>query len=194
MDIMVRQVLGVSSLLLFFLLSCHKEPKETRVLKVYDITKIKLSDRNGQAFLGNQLFSGKLFALNTNKDTVYKATYLNGVKEGVEIKCYVSGKINEKRRFKNGFQNGTAKGWYESGKPMFVYQFKNEAFHGVYKEWYENGKLYRDQHFVNGLEEGVQQVYNSDGRIKVNYVIKNGRRYGLLGTKNCKNVTEKLFK
>ena len=44
-----------------------------------------------------------------------------------------------------------------------------------------------------GREFGSQKVWYLDGKIKSNYIIKNNRRYGLLGTKNCTNVSEEVF-
>ena len=39
--------------------------------------------------------------------------------------------------------------------------------------------------------EGLQQLYFASVKIKANYVIKNGRRYGLLGAKGCMGENEK---
>ena len=38
----------------------------------------------------------------------------------------------------------------------------------------------------------MQQFWYNDGEIKSNYIIKNKRRYGLLGTKNCVNVSNSI--
>jgi len=55
------------------------------------------------------------------------------------------------------------------------------------------GKLISYHNFKNGYEEGSQKVWYDNGKIKSNYTIKNGRRYGLLGTKNCINVKDSVF-
>ena len=47
--------------------------------------------------------------------------------------------------------------------------------------------------YENGYEKGVQKIWWPDGRIKSNYIIKNNRRYGLLGVKNCVNVSDSIF-
>ena len=44
--------------------------------------------------------------------------------------------------------------------------------------------------YYNGKEQGSQKVWYNNGKIKSNYVVKDGRRYGLLGTKNCTNVKD----
>jgi antitoxin component YwqK of YwqJK toxin-antitoxin module len=48
--------------------------------------------------------------------------------------------------------------------------------------------------YVMGHESGAQQQFYTDGKIKANYTIIDGRRYGLLGTKNCVNVSDSIFK
>ena len=47
--------------------------------------------------------------------------------------------------------------------------------------------------YKNGQQHGSQKVWYLNGKIKSNYVIKDNRRYGLLGTKNCRNVSEEVF-
>ncbi len=190
---MVRLAHGVNSILLLgCLTSCVKEKNDV-LLKSHNSQTIQLIEKNDKVYHENKLFSGKLYTLK-EKDTVYKVTYLDGLKNGAEYVCYPSGKKKELREYKNGMQHGIARGWYINGKKMFEYDFKNDVFNGKYLEWYENGIMYRNQHYKNGYELGSQQVWNIDGKIKINYIIKDGRRYGLLGTKNCKNVTEILFK
>jgi antitoxin component YwqK of YwqJK toxin-antitoxin module len=48
-------------------------------------------------------------------------------------------------------------------------------------------------HFKDGQEEGSQKLWYDNGKIRANYVIIKGKRYGLLGTKNCKNVSDSIF-
>ena len=38
-----------------------------------------------------------------------------------------------------------------------------------------------------GYEEGSQKAWWQNGVIRANYVVKNGRRYGLIGLKLCMN-------
>jgi antitoxin component YwqK of YwqJK toxin-antitoxin module len=191
MDIKAFLALGVSSFLLLFS-SCNKKEKKME-LNYFSTNTTNIYENKGKVFLEGKLFTGKLYTLNV-KDTIYKATYINGLKCGTELICYSSSEKKEIREYKNGLLDGVAKGWYKNGLSMFEYHFKNDVFDGKYLEFYENGVMYRNQNYKNGQEFGVQQVWNIDGKIKINYVIKDGRRFGLLGTKNCKNVTQKLFK
>ena len=57
----------------------------------------------------------------------------------------------------------------------------------------KNGKLIEELNYLYGYENGSQKVWYLNGKIKSNYVIKNSRRFGLLGTKNCVNTSEEVF-
>ena len=57
-----------------------------------------------------------------------------------------------------------------------------------------NGNLFHLAHYKNGQEEGVQKLWYENGKIRANYIILNGKRFGLLGTKNCLNVKDSLDK
>ena len=43
--------------------------------------------------------------------------------------------------------------------------------------------------YKNGYELGEQKIWDKNGEIVTNYIIKNGRRFGLLGKKNCVNAS-----
>jgi len=111
----------------------------------------------------------------------------------VEKKYFPSGKIMEIRHVQNGVRQGLQTAFWENGKKRFEYTAANDAYEGELKEWAENGQLFHLAHYKNGQEEGVQQMWHANGKIRSNFVIIKGRRYGLLGTKNCKNSNEKLL-
>jgi antitoxin component YwqK of YwqJK toxin-antitoxin module len=95
--------------------------------------------------------------------------------------------------YRNGAKNGKQVSFWENGNKRFEFIAVNDAYEGELKEWSENGQLIHLAHYRNGQEEGEQKLWYDNGKIKANYVINNGRRYGLLGTKNCKNASESIF-
>jgi len=111
----------------------------------------------------------------------------------VEKKYFPSGKIMEIRHVQNGVRQGLQTAFWENGHKRFEYIAVNDAYEGELKEWAENGQLFHLAHYKNGQEDGVQKMWHTNGKIRSNFVIIKGRRYGLLGTKNCKNVNEKLL-
>ena len=46
--------------------------------------------------------------------------------------------------------------------------------------------------YIKGKEVGRQQLWYDDGGVRSNYVMLNNRRYGLLGTKNCVNISDEI--
>ncbi len=111
----------------------------------------------------------------------------------VQKSFFPSGNIREIRHVRNGVREGLQTAFWENGKKRFEYTAVNDAYEGELKEWAENGQLLHLAHYKNGQEEGVQKMWHANGKIRSNFVIIKGRRYGLLGTKNCKNSDEKLL-
>ena len=74
------------------------------------------------------------------------------------------------------------------------YLFSNDEYEGTCREWNEAGRLVKEMNYKAGYEAGSQRSWYDNGRIRANYVIEDGRRYGLLGTKNCVNVSDSIFK
>ena len=77
---------------------------------------------------------------------------------------------------------------------LMQYQFESDEYQGTCKEWNEKGLLVKQMNYHQGHELGSQKWWYDNGKIKANYIIQNGRRFGLLGTKNCINVTDSIFK
>lgn len=108
-------------------------------------------------------------------------------------KYYSNNKLMEIREFRNNMKNGKQIAYWDNGNKRFEYIAKNDVSEGELKEWDFNGKLFHLAHYKNGQEEGVQKLWYENGKIRANYIILQGRRYGLLGTKNCKNVSDSIF-
>ena len=108
-------------------------------------------------------------------------------------KYYSNNKLMEIREFRNNMKNGKQIAYWDNGNKRFEYIAKNDVSEGELKEWDYNGKLFHLAHYKNGQEEGVQKLWYENGKIRANYIILKGRRYGLLGTKNCKNVSDSIF-
>ena len=103
----------------------------------------------------------------------------------VVITRYPSGRPETERRYRNGVLDGTSRGWYESGAPRFVLHYSRGLSDGEQRRWYPSGRLRLLFHHRAGYEVGQQQLWNPDGSIRSNYVIRGGKRYGLLGATGC---------
>ena len=125
-------------------------------------------------------------------DTAAVSYYKKGKEHGRWVRYHPNGKLMEERFFDNGQKTGVMKGWWPNGQLFMIYHFKNDEYEGECSEWNDKGVLIRRMHYKKGYEDGLQQQWYDDGSVRSNYLMKNGRRYGLLGTKNCVNVSDSL--
>ena len=190
---MVRQVQLVSSFCLFCCLmffSCKELKQSLRVISLdpnLDLTK-------NIVVYNNIPFSGLAFNLYPkSSDTLWSRYYKNGLKTGVWRKYFSSGDLKEARVFVKNKKEGDYYGYYKDGSKNFIFQFNKGEYHGTNKLWTKEGLLVEEGNFKAGYESGVQKTWYLNGKVKSNYIIKNNRRYGLLGTKNCVNVSDDLL-
>lgn len=158
-------------------------------------TDKNLNRKNGIVYLNETLLTGKIYSLYPNtKDTAEITAYKEGKENGIWKKFYENGLLKEKREFTNGMKTGEYLAWWENGKQQVHYFFKQDEYDGTCRDWNQAGLLVKQMNYKMGHEEGSQQWWYDNGKIKANYVITDGRRYGLLGTKNCINVSDSVFK
>ena len=193
MEVVIMEVLGrlviKSFLLTIIIFSCDLEDYQW-VLENNESVDL----RKRYVEYNGEKYTGYLYKLAENqKDTILKSFYRDGLKHGVWKKFYNTGEIKEIRHFKKGKKTGKYLGYYMKGGLAFEYNFKDGEYHGKRYEWKKDGSLLRESTYENGYEKGVQKIWWPDGRVKSNYIIKNNRRYGLLGVKNCVNVSDSIF-
>ena len=178
------------------MLSCNaNEAVKTQSFNIVNADTANLAMRNGIAYKHNAVFSGTIISFyNRTNDTIEITNYINGKEDGEWRKYYLGNKLKEKRHFTNGFKTGELTAWWENGNKKLHYSFEGNDYSGTCREWNEDGLLVKQMNYLKGHEEGPQQCWYDNGKVKANYVIKDGRRFGLLGTKNCINVSDSIFK
>lgn len=190
-DIMVipeRLVSRIRLGFLFLLIVSCSEKKENIVLH-YSEPELNLF--KNVVVYKNLPLSGKVYRFYPKtKDTLWVRNYALGLKNGVWKKYYSGGSLKEFRKFHKGKKEGNYLGYYANGAKNFVFQFINGEYNGVNKVWTKKGTLIELGSFKKGYELGAQKTWYLNGKIKSNYIIKNNRRYGLLGTKNCVNISK----
>jgi antitoxin component YwqK of YwqJK toxin-antitoxin module len=111
------------------------------------------------------------------------------MREGESRILSENGEILERRFYKSNKKVGLHEAWWPNGNKKFEYTFQQGLHHGEMKEWQSDGKPYKFFNYILGEEDGSQKMWDSEGEIRANYVVKNGHRYGLVGLKNCKSVS-----
>ncbi len=186
-----------------FIVSCNEKHQtaenEIKIAKTVphsfvDVKSGLLQNRNDTFYLNNALFSGYCYELYPNGDTASLRSFFNGVEEGEQFKWYPGKQPAEERFFINGKKEAVHRGWWPNGKPKFYFEAYNDEYNGVFKEWYASGNAGKEFHYVNGHEEGSQKLWWENGTVRANYVIRNGKKYGLLGLKTCINPYDSINK
>jgi antitoxin component YwqK of YwqJK toxin-antitoxin module len=103
----------------------------------------------------------------------------------VERAYHENGALKWERSYVEGREDGLHRGWYADGRVHFEYEYKDGRLEGEAREWFPNGMRYRVFNYSEGRESGTQRMWHEDGTLRANYVVKNGRRYGLIGAKGC---------
>jgi antitoxin component YwqK of YwqJK toxin-antitoxin module len=159
-------------------------------MRMISADNLQISFQNSGVFYQGKPFSGKLFSLDPQtQDTLKIESYSNGNRHGNWIQYYPGHLLREFRTFEQGKKVGVFVQYFPTGKKQVVYNFQNDEYQGLAREWNESGVLIREMHYMAGHEEGSQKLFYDNGQVRANYVMKNGRRFGLLGTKNCVNVS-----
>ena len=161
------------------------------VISEEDVDKKEM--RSGIFFVDEKPFTGKLIGFYPNKkDTMFLNNYAVGLEDGEWKKFHESGKIFQQRYYSKGSKVGRFSEWWENGKLQMEYFFEQDEYEGTCSEWNQEGRLIREMNYRKGYEQGSQKQWYDNGEIRSNYIIKDGRRYGLLGTKNCINVADSV--
>lgn len=193
----MTRILGIFACV-FFLFACHNsKKKETLMSKqipnIYiEVHTLGLEKIQDIIFFNGKKFDGYVYEMYNPRDTAFIKSYLNGIEEGIHKSWHPNKQLAEKRFYHLGKKEGTHLAWWETGKLQTQYQISNDEYTGAFKEWNRDGRLIKFFHYKNGQENGSQKLFYDNGSIRSNYVIIKGRRYGLLGTKNCKNVKNNL--
>ena len=103
----------------------------------------------------------------------------------VQRSFYPNGALRWERSYSDGTEEGLHRGWYADGSVHFVYNYVDGRLDGLASEWFPNGRQYRAFNYAAGQESGHQQMWHEDGSLRANYVVREGRRYGLMGAKGC---------
>lgn len=146
-------------------------------------------NNHGEMIHIGRKFTGQSVSFHDNATVASRTTYSRGQLDGVSYLYYENGNLKERRYYRKGEKHGVHQGFFKNGQRSFIYRFCNGVSVGNHKAWYESGLLSHEFNFVNGQPRGVQRVWRPDGKLRSNYVIReDGRRYGLVGIKRCKNI------
>ena len=111
--------------------------------------------------------------------------YLRGRRDGLAQGWYADGRLAWRGGFRRGREEGMHRAWWPDGRPRLVERFRDGRLEGTVREWFPGGRIYREVHYRAGQEAGRQRMWFADGTLRASYVVRDGRRYGLMGAKGC---------
>ena len=186
--------ISTGAVLLLLCARCHLPEQQGSAGMQINSADSNLNPVNGILYRDNELFTGTVYTLYPGTtDTATIANFVDGKEQGVWKKFYDNGSLKEKRSFENGRKTGEYVAYWENGLQQLQYFFENDVYEGTCREWNRDGTLIKEMNYKNGYEKGSQKMFYDNGKVRSNYTIINGRRYGLLGTKNCVNVSDSIF-
>ena len=192
-DILEHPVRLLNSVLLLFCFLSSCEVAKSSPSLIASADTLKLVNKNGVKHFNGVPFSGKLFKQEVKTgDTLFIENYFKGLKHGIFKRFYPNNILYEKRYYNMGEKEGVHLGYWKNGQLAFQYHLEDNVYHGSLKSWNKQGQIIKFLNYFRGQPLGQQQLWEDNGTVRTNYVIKNNRRYGLLGTKNCVNVSDSL--
>lgn len=102
------------------------------------------------------------------------------------VRRYPDGALWYIRTYRDGKEEGVHRGWWPNGARKFEYHYHNGIAEGPQREWFDDGNPYTEFNYVAGHESGLQRMWTSYGKLRANYIIRDGRRYGLIGAMGCR--------
>ena len=178
-------------LIFWLILGCSKPEKSIPNVEVL-FDSAKLIKKNDILHYENQIFDGYITERNFTGKLISKSGYLNGKLEGLQQKWFNDGTKKEVRFYHRNSKVGKHEGWYKNGIKKFEYLIENDIPVGVHREWFSNGKPFSlFTYYKMGQPEGLQKMWFQNGQIRANYIVKNKRRFGLLGAKGCMGMQER---
>ena len=160
-------------------------PSYDRPLEVRVASDTTLHIANGVLYANGVRFTGLVVDPSGSGVERAEVTYRDGLRDGDELAWYPNGQLMHRRRYARGREDGEHLGWWQDGTRHFVYHFSNGLLEGEAREWFPNGTPFRVFHYAAGQEAGAQTMWYANGALRANYVVRNGRRFGLPGSKGC---------
>lgn len=152
-----------------------------------EATAVTAEPRSGRLLWHGQAFSGDVID-HSDPRYVQRTSYRNGLRHGLAQAWYGDGSLAYQRRFADGLRQGEHVGFWPGGWPQFRFRYIDDLFEGEQASYYKNGMPLELRHYRAGQEVGRQQIWAASGELSSNYIVKEGRRYGLVGSVDCVTV------
>lgn len=167
------------------LTSCYDGSQEKISIFINDPN---LSIRDSVYVYGGEMFNGLIWTATDPSLNELLVEVTDGKLHGQYKKWFPGGSKPQMHKvYFQGEEHGPQKGWHTSGHLSYEYTTNHGHRTGLYREYYPSGKLQIERQYLDG-QEMSQKILDPNGEILVNYVLKDGRYYGLMGSSECFTV------
>lgn len=143
----------------------------------------------GKVWLDGRPYSGFVVDRHDGRP-ILREGYVDGLAEGWHEAWYEDGQRRHRKYYEAGLREGEHRGWHRSGELRFRRQYARGLAHGEHQVFQLGERMTEDKRFVEGREQGRQRGWNGAGELVMNYTVKDGRRYGIVGRNDCVTVNE----
>jgi antitoxin component YwqK of YwqJK toxin-antitoxin module len=117
----------------------------------------------------------------------------DGKQDGIYATYYPDGNPETRRWYREGEKDGLHTGWWPAGSKRFEYHFNNGNYNGLFTDWYQDGKMLQQILYDNG-QQVSGKGWREDGKLFLNFVVKNGRYYGLMNSNLCYSLKDQVVR
>ncbi len=108
----------------------------------------------------------------------------DGRQQGIAKTFFENGTTESIRWYIKGEKDSVHRGWWPNGKLRFEYHFNHGVYDGMFREWYFSGNMIQQLMYENGREV-YGKGWRGNGKLYMNFLVKNGRRFGLNNSNLC---------
>lgn len=168
-------------------LSCKEKniiQNQQQISQVVVLPDTAIKTLNGILFYHDTVFTGKTIEKWPNGNLHTSQFFTNGKQQGLSETFYINGTIASRRWYLDGEKDSVHTGWWENGNKKYEYPFNKGVYNGLFTEWYEQGTMMQQVMYQNG-QELYGKGWRENGKVYMNFVMKNGRRYGMNNSNLC---------
>ena len=156
-------------------------------VQIVESTDTSLHFSQGYWVRRNAVLTGLIISRYPDSSLQMTTPYVGGKEEGWKYSYYPGNILAEKRYFHQGEKDSVHYGWWPNKNKRFVYHFSKGTYNGDFTEWYERGNPYRHIHYTKGVEDWAKG-WRENGKLYMNFIVKNGRKYGIENSNLCYTV------
>jgi antitoxin component YwqK of YwqJK toxin-antitoxin module len=110
-----------------------------------------------------------------SKNLIATESFRKGVKDGLSVVYFESGRPSQELEWQNDLKHGTWKQFFENGKIKLQGYYINNKKHGPFTYFFLNGLVDLKGRYVDDNMEGPWEFYDEKGKLITKIEYKNGR-------------------